>query len=311
MNEQNDDSRINDWGVLHRIATDDGETRRLRLRLRDVPESKGRKDIKLALERAGRVYGEGAIPWGNHTVLPRDEWLDLDNEATETLTYADLLDEARGEKRVTVRLPIGLHAQLVKTAGTKSFNQFVTETLATAIGYEDESIDLSFPRLAARQGVTVEELQGKLAKWSTADTSQSPFAKQFGEGLAKISGLSPEQLKARSDAFMSSPQWAEAQKIHERIQSGEDVFADVPEEQIIDAAAKLGLSVEQFRERMKQSAEKTRDIDWETETAKMSQRSAQEVKDHTLLLRDVFTGRAANYPDTPDAGSSNEINANS
>lgn len=293
------DSRSNDWGVLHRILTDDGETRRLRLRLRDVPEGKGRKEIKTALERAGRVFAEGAVAWGNHTVAPRDEWLDLDAETAETLTYADLLDEARGEKRVTVRLAIGLHAQLVKAAGGKSFNQFVTDTLAGAIGYTDETIDASLPRLADRQGITVEAMRERMTKWSMATDLTAPFAQQFAEGLAKMSTLPAEQMKAQKDAFLASPQWAEAQKIHERMQSGEDIFAEVSDEELADAAAKLNMTPEQFHERMALVREKTRNVDWDAHRDEVRQGSAQDAKDTMLMLRDVFSGRAATAPTDP------------
>lgn len=292
-----DDTRAHDWGVLHRILTDDGETRRLRLRLRDVPEGKGRKEIKAALERAGRVFAEGAVAWGNHAVLPRDEWLDLDTEPAETLTFTDLLDEARGEKRVTVRLPVGLHAQLVKTAGAKSFNQFVTDTLAEAIGYADEPIDASLSRLAERQGISVDELRERMVKMSAADTSQSPLARQFAEHLAKIATLPAEQLKAQNVAFQTSPEWAEAQKIHERIQSGEDIFAGITDEQLADTAAKLNISPEQFREKMKEMGKKTKNIDWNAHTVEVCERPAQDAKDTALMLRDVFSGRAALAPD--------------
>lgn len=293
MNETATDSRANDWGVLHRIFTEEGETRRLRLRLRDVPEGKGRKEIKVALERAGRVFSEGAIPWGNHAVLPRDEWLDLDTDLTDTLTYTDLLDEARGEKRVTVRLPIGLHAQLVKAAGGKSFNQFVTDTLAASIGYADETIDAALPRLAARQGVSVDEIRKKMAQMGAADTSQSPFARQFGEHLAKLAALPPEQLKARHDALASSPEWAEVVATQERIKNGEDMLAGVTDAEVADGAAKLGLTPEQFRERMKSLGEKTRDFDFPAAQEQGLAQTPQDVKDTTLMLRDVFTGRAA------------------
>ena len=288
------DSRSHDWGVLHRILDEEGgETRILKLRLRDVPETKGRQEIKTALERAGRVFGDGAVPWGNHAILPRDQWLAQDSDPAETLTFADLLDEAQGEKRVTLRLPIGLHSQLVKAASGKSFNQFVTETLAGAIGYAEESLEPALPRLAARQNISVDEMREKIAAMSAAESSQSPFAKQFGEHLSRLAGLPPEQLKARQDAFKASPQWAETLEIMERQKRGEDVFADATEAEIEAASAKLGITPAVFREKMKEIAHRMRSFDMADAAKQSDAQTAQDTKDTTLMLRDVFTGRAS------------------
>lgn len=289
-----EDNRANDWGVLHRILGEDAdETRLLKLRIRDVPENKSRKDIKGTLERAGRVFGEGPVPWGNHVILPRDQWLALDNDPAETITFSDLADETWGEKRVTLRLPIGLHAQLVKAAGGKSFNQFVTDALADAIGYADEPLEPALPRLAARQKISVEEPREKITQMSAAELSQSPFAKQFGEHLTRLAGLPPEQLKARQDAFKASPQWAETLHITERMKSGEDVFADATDDEIEAASAKLGVTPAEFREKMKATAERMRDFDLAGAIEQSQVQTAQDTKDTTLMLRDVFTGRAA------------------
>ena len=59
--------------------------------------------LKEALEEAGRSYGEGPYLWGNYRLLPRSEWPeapapDPAGESMETVAYADLLDEANGEK---------------------------------------------------------------------------------------------------------------------------------------------------------------------------------------------------------------------
>ena len=129
---------VTDWGVLHRVLQDDEEHHLLRLVITGVPEHAGREEIREALEKAGRTYGEGPYLWGNYRLLPRSQWpRDLgsepENEQVESLTFGDLLDEANGEKRVTLRLPIGLHAALVKAAEGRSFNQFCVNTLYAAM----------------------------------------------------------------------------------------------------------------------------------------------------------------------------------
>jgi Rho termination factor, RNA-binding domain len=127
-----------DWGVLHRVLQEDEEHHLLRLLIIGIPEQVGREELKEALEKAGRSYGEGPYRWGNYRLLPRSQWPPElaggpEGEPLESLTYSDLLDEANGEKRVTLRLPIGLHAALVKASEGRSFNQFCVNTLYAAI----------------------------------------------------------------------------------------------------------------------------------------------------------------------------------
>jgi hypothetical protein len=129
---------VTDWGVLHRVVQDDDEHHLLCLVITSVPEKVGKQELQEALEKAGRVYGESSYPWGNHRVLPRQRWpqdwdVEHENQQVATLRFSDLLDEASGEKRVTLRLPIGLHAALVKASEGRSFNQFCVDTLSTAL----------------------------------------------------------------------------------------------------------------------------------------------------------------------------------
>src|SRR3954454_23900521 len=126
------------WGVFHRVLQEETEHHVLKLVIADVPDAVEKEALKEALEKAGRTYGEGPYLWGNYRLLPRAEWSeeaapDPAGEPMETVTYADLLDEANGEKRVTLRLPIGLHAALVKAADGRAFNQFCVNTLYAAL----------------------------------------------------------------------------------------------------------------------------------------------------------------------------------
>src|SRR3954452_25279568 len=87
------------WGVFHRVLQEAAEHHLLRLVIADVPETVEKEALKEALEKAGRTYGEGPYLWGNYRLLPRAEWSeesapDPAGEAMETVTYADLLDEA-------------------------------------------------------------------------------------------------------------------------------------------------------------------------------------------------------------------------
>ena len=113
-----------------------------------------------------------------------------------------------------------------------------------------------------------------MARASAATDLSAPFARQFAENLAKVATSPADQFKAQKEAFLASPQWAEAQKVHERIQSGEDIFADVSDEELTDTAAKLNLTPQQFRSRMKQLTEKTRRVDWNAHTTVVREGSA-------------------------------------
>jgi len=125
------------WGVLHRIQQDEREHLILRLRIRDVPPGVTNGDLRVALERAGRVFAEGSFLWGNHYITSQAECPDMAHAAGETISYADLLDEAQGEKRITLRVPIGLHAAIVRAARGGSVNQFCIDILAATVGYQE------------------------------------------------------------------------------------------------------------------------------------------------------------------------------
>jgi len=138
MPRDSDGPPSTDWGIFHRVLQEEEEHHLLRLVLTGVPEGIGREALKEALEKAGRTYGEGPYLWGNHKLLPREQWLPDAGvtgqlEPVETQSFRDLVDEANGEKRVTLRLPIGLHAALVKAAEGRSFNQFCVDTLHAAL----------------------------------------------------------------------------------------------------------------------------------------------------------------------------------
>lgn len=54
------------------------------------------------------------------------------------VTYASLRDSLKGEKRITLRLPIGLHSALARASyGYESLNSFCIRTLASAVDYSE------------------------------------------------------------------------------------------------------------------------------------------------------------------------------
>lgn len=282
---QTDNSMRNDWGVLHSIRNESEEVSILRLRVQDVPEGIGRKQIKTALERAGRVFGEGDYVWGNHKILPHDEWLELDQAAAEGITYTDLLDEAKGEKRVTVRFPIGLHNALAKAARGKSFNQFCIDVMGAAVGYEQDPLVPAVPRLAEILGVSEAEMAERMQRMAEGvkPTLTSPLTQKLGHGLTNIAGLPADQQKQMIMSLVSNPQFIDD------YQRAVQESADFSEEQLAEMSEKLGLSVEETRERLgKVRALPAGFMEQGLNGLKMA--SPDQVKDINLLLRDTFTG---------------------
>ncbi len=279
-----DSGTHNEWGIVHYIRSEGEEVRILRLRINDVPESTGKKQIKLALERAGRVFGEGDYLWGNHNILPQDEWLDLDQTVSETIIYTALLDEGKGEKRVTVRFPIGLHNALVKAARGKSFNQFCVDVMATAVGYEREPLAPALPRLAQQMGVSEGEMAGRVQRMGEGSqpTLSSPFTQKMGGHFANITGLPTDQQKQQTVAFWSNPQ--NVQDYQNAIQA----TAHFSEEQLVEMGESLGLSVEEVRQRLEKLSALPADY-VEQGLKELKETSSEQIKDINLLLRYVFT----------------------
>lgn len=286
MSHDSSNTERDDWGIVHCIRSEgEEEARILRLRIQDVPEGIGKKQIKTALERAGRVFGEGDFLWGNHRIIPHDEWHDLDQAAAEAITYPNLLDEAKGEKRVTVRFPIGLHNALVKAARGKSFNQFCVGVMAAAVGYEQELLAPALPRLAQLLDVSEGEMVSRVQRMvkEAQPRLSSPLSQKMGGHFANVAGLPPEQQKQQAVAFWSDPQ--NVQDYQNAIQA----TAHMTEEQLAEMGERLGVSVEKAR----QLTEKLRALPAdhvEQGLKELKAASSEQIKDSSLLLRDVFRG---------------------
>jgi len=116
------------------------------LRIKDASDVVKVKELKDILNRLG--YG---FRWGLHTVVAEDTWPSADwaliaynyelrqsmFELTPEISYEDLLDKLNDEKRVTLRLPKGLHTITAKEAAKKgvSVNQFCIGVLSEAVNY--------------------------------------------------------------------------------------------------------------------------------------------------------------------------------
>ena len=67
-----------------------------------------------------------------------------DGEFLILIPYNDFLDNLKGEKRITLRLPLELHALLANEAYRSvysSLNSFCINTLAKAVNYDEENLE--------------------------------------------------------------------------------------------------------------------------------------------------------------------------
>ncbi|MGI4789222.1 MAG: hypothetical protein ACRYFS_10280 [Janthinobacterium lividum] len=135
MSYTNDDYRDDFFWVIKRcIDEDEDVVRRVAITMvTEVPKEVQEQDIKELLIQSGRFSQD---QWKEHKVLPRNSTdTDTPDEYYSTITYFDLLKETQEEKRVTLRLPIGLHLALTKAAKHLSVNQLCINVLSEAIGY--------------------------------------------------------------------------------------------------------------------------------------------------------------------------------
>ena len=116
----------------------------------DVPPV-NRQVVKDALVKAKRTFGDPDKPWRNYTLLSADKW-NLDTQmaydAADSLivTFDDLLMEANGERKMTLKVPVSLHqelAELSKKAG-QNVDEYCLDILKRhVIMGGDDSMELS------------------------------------------------------------------------------------------------------------------------------------------------------------------------
>jgi len=121
-----------DWSNGYKLAASERWNDALRAKVSELKEESQKTDEEI----------EDGVPRALDTELGRR--VILGNDSCDLLcrivTYADLWDHLTGEKRITLRLPRGLHSLLARNAyqsASSSLNSFCTRTLADAVGYED------------------------------------------------------------------------------------------------------------------------------------------------------------------------------
>lgn len=135
---------MTDYAVVENVYDEEGEVKftMTRLLLTNAPEQLAKSELKQMLSKVGEDF-----EWGTCRVLPDYDWNDHHEFLGDayqngclSLSYDDVLDQIGEEKRLTLRLPSGLHTLVAKAAATRkvSINQFCIKTLAEAVGTEIE-----------------------------------------------------------------------------------------------------------------------------------------------------------------------------
>lgn len=102
-----------------------------------------KRQVELLQATALRVgeMCDGDVPYIENALSDDNTILDEEhNFYWRRVTYSGLLDELKGEKRITLRLPMGLHSALGREAysrGYGSLNSFCINVLAGAVEYSE------------------------------------------------------------------------------------------------------------------------------------------------------------------------------
>jgi hypothetical protein len=123
--------------VIERELIDDAESQIVRLVITDIPAGVDRAVTKATIDRSGRYFGRDNRKWVDHTVKFAADCSDAVREQIELgtvdeVTFEELEDEAHGEKRVTLRIPKPLFADLTYQANrhSVSFNELCIAALS-------------------------------------------------------------------------------------------------------------------------------------------------------------------------------------
>jgi hypothetical protein len=125
------------------------------LLVKDVPEGTTVKEIKETLKQIGHIY-----KWGLYTLIQAQTWIEegdsaalgstlersFEIEEIDYISYEDLLDKVNDEKRITLRLPVGLHVALSQAAGEMTLNAYCIKVLADKVDYGNKLEDFEAQR---------------------------------------------------------------------------------------------------------------------------------------------------------------------
>jgi len=131
------------WAVVHRIffgrenAQINNEAQTATLFITGVPPEAVYQDVKDALDDAGRFFGDDEIRWKNYYLEVEAKWIEgwryeFTDPTREHINYEDLLLSGKADRRITLRLPTGMHAVVARLAKSNgvSLNQMIVEIIS-------------------------------------------------------------------------------------------------------------------------------------------------------------------------------------
>ncbi|BDI30555.1 hypothetical protein CCAX7_26060 [Capsulimonas corticalis] len=129
------------WAVVHNIVIQanhpvNGVMQTVELFVTNVPQDLEYQIVKDTIEQAGYFFGDSGVRWGNYQIVPDKDWITgWEHEFTypnkTKISYDELLEQSKIEKRITLRLPPIIHNYLAYSASltNSSLNQLITEIL--------------------------------------------------------------------------------------------------------------------------------------------------------------------------------------
>lgn len=141
LKSENQNIGVN-WAVVHTITFGPGslhvneDVQTAAFFVTGVHPDAGESDVKDALYGAGLFFGDDNAPWKNYFLSPEKNWItgwrqEFDETARDRMGYEDLLILRRRDRRITLRLPPGIHLALTHAARSRglSLNQIIVDAL--------------------------------------------------------------------------------------------------------------------------------------------------------------------------------------
>ena len=130
------------WAVVHSITIiqnhrlNAGTLQTAEFFITNVPPDLDYQKVKDTIEQAGYFFGDAGVRWGNYLLYPEDQWIagwqfEFNDPNRTRVTYDELLEQSRIDKRITLRLAPAIHNYLAycATAANTSVNQLITEII--------------------------------------------------------------------------------------------------------------------------------------------------------------------------------------
>lgn len=131
--EHDYDVEVN-WTKGFKLVSPPEWTAKLKAEIALLKERALETNMQVEGVRVAAIYGCGVSVWMDDDL----------QECCRLVSYSDLMDELKGEKRVTLRLPLELHSLLASAAYavvSSSLNSFCIKKLAEAVEYDEAKLE--------------------------------------------------------------------------------------------------------------------------------------------------------------------------